>query len=222
MKRSWFSILLIAGLLGSLGLLATLQYRWLGQISVAEKDRLQKRLQTDTDRFAEDFNNEIRNAYFNFQLDADTWKKKDWAPFNKQLDFWKNNSAYPALVTDFYVANEGGEGDVRMAYDPDTKSFVPAKFPDEIAHLFAGLTKDEGFEPVAGNIPALIIPIYQDLKKVDLKHRVGPGGPEGPAGIITAFLLSAWIKRSWRNKFFRRWQSNIFLSTTVSITGFPY
>ena len=58
MKRSRFQILLVIGLLGLLGVLAALQYVWLGQISDAEKDRMTKRLQTDTARFAEDFNRE--------------------------------------------------------------------------------------------------------------------------------------------------------------------
>ena len=47
-----------------------LQYRWLGQISDAERDRLQSRLRDDTNRFAEDFNREIQSVYFNFQIDA--------------------------------------------------------------------------------------------------------------------------------------------------------
>ncbi|MGI8639886.1 MAG: hypothetical protein ACR2MG_08015, partial [Pyrinomonadaceae bacterium] len=67
MKRSWLTILLVIGLLGLLGLLATLQYQWLGQISQSERERLERNLQTDTQRFAEDFNREMQTAYFNFQ-----------------------------------------------------------------------------------------------------------------------------------------------------------
>ena len=62
MKRSWFPIFLVFGLLGLLVLLATLQYQWLGQISEGEGERLKARLESDTKRFAEDFNREIQSA----------------------------------------------------------------------------------------------------------------------------------------------------------------
>src|ERR1700759_1307980 len=128
MKRSWFSICLVIVLLGLLGLLATLQYRWLGQISDAEHDRLQKRLQSDTERFADDFNNEIRNVYFNFQMDAATFRKKDWREFNEKYDFWKGNYTYPDLVPDFYFVGKEGPP---LKYDPLAKSFIATELPGE-------------------------------------------------------------------------------------------
>jgi signal transduction histidine kinase len=163
MKRSWFSILLVFTLLGLLALLAALQYQWLGQISDGERERLQKRLQADTGRFADDFNNEIRNTYFTFQLDADTWRKKDWAAFNGRLDYWKNNSAYPALVTDFYFLRQN---EAPLIYQPDSKVFEAGVLPDEIAQIAESLKKEDGFEPIVDNIPALVMPIYENLDRI--------------------------------------------------------
>ncbi len=163
MKRSWFSILLVFTLLGLLVLLATLQYRWLGQISDGERDRLQKRLQTDTERFADDFNNEIRNAYFNFQLDAAAWRNKDWTGFNERLDVWKNKSAYPALITDFYFLRQDS---APLVYRPDSKSFETGVLPGDMTQVAAGLKNDEGFDPIADDIPALVMPIYENLEHI--------------------------------------------------------
>jgi signal transduction histidine kinase len=160
MKRSWFSILLVLLLFGLLGLLATLQYRWLGQISDGERGRLQARLQTDTERFADDFNNEIRKVYFNFQIDADTWRKKDWTEFNDRLDYWKNNSTYPALAADFYLIGQDGE---HLGYDPNSKTFVPVNLPAEIAKVSDEMNGDQ-VDPVAENIPALIVPVYENFE----------------------------------------------------------
>ncbi|HEV7645782.1 MAG TPA: HAMP domain-containing sensor histidine kinase [Pyrinomonadaceae bacterium] len=162
MKRSWFSILLVLVLFGLLGLLATLQYRWVGQISSAERDRLQKRLQTDTERFADDFNNEIRKVYFNFQIDADAWREKGGPEFNQRLAYWKEKSAYPALPSDFYFIGANGE---RLAYDPSTETFGAANLPDEISKL-ADSMSGETIEPVVENIPALILPIYESPERV--------------------------------------------------------
>ena len=162
MKRSWFSILLVLVLFGLLGLLATLQYRWLGQISDGERGRLQQRLQSDTERFADDFNNEIRKVYFNFQIDAETWRKKDWTEFNDRFDYWKNNSTYPALAADFYLIGQDGE---RLGYDPNSKTFVPVNLPAEIAKVSDEMNAD-AIEPVAENIPALIVPVYENFERM--------------------------------------------------------
>jgi hypothetical protein len=95
MKNSWFSILTVVVLLGLLALLATLQYNWLGQISDGERERLQKRLSTETERFAEDFNREIQNAYFTFQTDASLWREKNYSAFALRHESWKAQTAHP-------------------------------------------------------------------------------------------------------------------------------
>ena len=60
----------IAGaLLGLIVLLATLQYRWLGQISGAERERMTATLNTRAAAFAQDFDRELTRAYLLFQLD---------------------------------------------------------------------------------------------------------------------------------------------------------
>ena len=102
MKRSWSTILLVLGLASLLALLAGLQYRWLSQISQSDGEKARKRVQEQADRFAMDFNREIQNAYFNFQTDPKTWKEKNWNSFNERYDYWRDKTAYPELITDFY------------------------------------------------------------------------------------------------------------------------
>ncbi len=180
MKRSWFSILLVLVLFGLLGLLATLQYRWVGQISSAERDRLQKRLQTDTERFADDFNNEIRKVYFNFQIDADAWREKGGPEFNQRFAYWKERSAYPALPSDFYFIGLNGE---RLAYDPKTETFAAAAdLPEEVSKL-ADSMSGETIEPVAENIPALILPVYENPERVSSAAPDKSGGQVRPVRI---------------------------------------
>ena len=61
----------IAGaLLGLIALLATLQYRWLGQISGAERDRMTATLKAQASGFGDDVDRELTRAYLLFQLDA--------------------------------------------------------------------------------------------------------------------------------------------------------
>ena len=58
-----------AALIGSIGLLGTLQYRWLGQVSAAERERMKGALASRAAAFSIDFDREITRAYLTFQLD---------------------------------------------------------------------------------------------------------------------------------------------------------
>jgi signal transduction histidine kinase len=44
------------------GILGVLQYRWLGEVSVAERDHLQQRLQTDLNHLSQEFNADLTSA----------------------------------------------------------------------------------------------------------------------------------------------------------------
>jgi signal transduction histidine kinase len=166
MKRSWFPIIVVVALLGLLGLLATLQYRWLGQISDGERARLEKLVQSDTVRFADDFNREIQNAYFNFQMNAGVWQSKNWDEFNQRLAFWRGKTAYPNLIRDFYFAEtEAGENLLR--YNRETGAFEPAQWSEELNKLKPKLADEENFEPVNADILALLMPVHEAEKTFD-------------------------------------------------------
>jgi signal transduction histidine kinase len=167
MKRSWFPIIVVVALLGLLGLLATLQYRWLGQISDGERERLQRLVQSDTQRFAEDFNREIQNAYLSFQVPAGVWREKNWDAFNKELAFWREKrTVYPHLVRDFYFA-EAGEAQNLSRYNNETGAFEAAQWTEELNSLKPKLADEKAFEPVNAAIPALLMPIHDAEKKLD-------------------------------------------------------
>lgn len=160
MRRSWFPILLVIGLLGLLVLLATLQYRWLGQISDAERERLQRTVEADTARFAEDFNREIHNAYFNFQLEPENWKRRNWTEFNQRYDFYREKAAYPNLIKDFYFIELRGDAPF-LRYDPEKRAFVTAEWNDEIGKLKQKLINERNFQPINESLPALLMPIHE-------------------------------------------------------------
>ncbi len=164
MKHSWFPITLVILLLGLLALLATLQYRWLGQISDGERTRLQNHLQIDTRRFAEDFNREIQNAYFNFQLNSEVWRDKNWNEFNQRVDFWRGKTAYPNLIKNFYFVELGGENLLR--YDNQNKTFQAADWTANLINLKPKITDEKKFQPIAEEIPALLMPVHAKEDKI--------------------------------------------------------
>lgn len=162
MKRSWFSILTVAILLGLLVLLAALQYKWLGQISDREREHLAMRLDGDTHRFAEDFNREIQNAYFNFQLPSDGWREQKWDEFNERYKFWRERTDYRDLIKDFYFVELGKEQKLSR-YDRGKGVFENAEWTDELNRLKPNFAEDK-IEPIFEEIPALLMPVHDEEK----------------------------------------------------------
>ena len=59
---SSISWLFVAAMFVLCAVLGALQYRWIGQVSVAERERLHQRLQADLNRLSQDFNSEFTVA----------------------------------------------------------------------------------------------------------------------------------------------------------------
>ncbi|HEY0429326.1 MAG TPA: HAMP domain-containing sensor histidine kinase [Pyrinomonadaceae bacterium] len=199
MNRTWFPILLVAGLLGLLVLLATLQYQWLGQISRAESERLERNLQTDTNRFAEDFNREIQNAYFNFQLPAAVWRNQNWNEFNQRYKFWREKTVYPDLIRNFYFTELGGQNLLR--YNRENGAFEAAEWSDELNKLKPNFADEKNFQPINGEMPALLMPVHEEenetVKRVVIRSEIPPTAPTEPRkyGVLIIELNSEVIKK---------------------------
>lgn len=161
MKRPIYSLSLLFGLLCLLALLAVLQYRWLGEISRSERERMEKRLELDAQQFVGDFNREIRLAYFTFQIDSAEWLKKDWTEFNKRFEVWRSQTAYQDLIGEFYFLEKNA---APLRYDAEKNSFVPAASNaelDEISRNFE--QKPSPFpivEPLVKNDFTVVMPNY--------------------------------------------------------------
>jgi signal transduction histidine kinase len=162
MKRSRFQFFLVIGLLALLGVLAVLQYVWLGQISDAEKERVSRRLQTDTERFGEDFNREIQNAYLNFQADETLWQKKDWAQFNERYDFWREKTAYKNLIRDFYYFENKPDAPL-LNYDPARRQFVEVNWTAELQTIRSEASDQRTFRTVNDDRFALVMAVYEPV-----------------------------------------------------------
>jgi len=149
-----------------LGVLATLQYNWLTEISRTERERLQVRLQSDARRFAQDFNAEISKAYLIFQLDARIWEEKNFDAFAERFELWRSNAAHPNILGEIYFINEQDS----RRFDSATKNFEVVELPAEILPMRNRLlAQNRGNAPNLAfdkevfdeNIPALAFPIYE-------------------------------------------------------------
>jgi signal transduction histidine kinase len=124
---------LAAALLGLIAVLATLQYRWLGQVSTAERERMQANLAARATGFATDFDREIARAYLTFQLDPLESDANVATHVSARFDRWLGTSRYPRLIRDVYIAArvDGDEATVQR-FNPSTKFLEPAGWPPEL------------------------------------------------------------------------------------------
>ncbi|MDQ4121801.1 MAG: HAMP domain-containing histidine kinase [Acidobacteriota bacterium] len=158
-----------------LGVLATLQYRWLGEISAAERERMQARLQTDVRRFAQDFNGEMTKAFFSFQLDiADVENAERIA---QSYALWRRQTEFPALVSEIYVTRRIENGEPQLnRFDLNEKQLFPATWTHELKPLLDKINDESksvatlpfihGFDSIAPEIPALAIPFFERKEQI--------------------------------------------------------
>src|SRR5215208_6777027 len=98
-----------AAMLVLIALLATLQYRWVGRVSDAERDRLTSALSARADAYAKDFDRELTLAYMLFQFDpviaagaADASDDTLLSRLGARYERWQATARYPKLIREYY------------------------------------------------------------------------------------------------------------------------
>jgi two-component system sensor histidine kinase SenX3 len=162
-----------AALLGLIALLATLQYRWLGQVSAAERERMQASLTTRSTAFVQDFDREITRAYLMFQIDSLSDGANLAAQVADRYDRWQATSRYPRLVKEIYIVpQEDAEAEQVRRFNTTTRFIEPAPWPESLEPIRAQLAPQPAPSGAQGNIvvrtmaptvwesvPALLVPM---------------------------------------------------------------
>jgi signal transduction histidine kinase len=181
--------LLLGVLVLLLGALATLQYRWAGELVQADRARMQVGAKARAEAMARDLDREITRAVFRLQLDAALLEGRDFSSYADRLDAWRRQAAFPDLAGDVYlVEREDQGGALRLErFDARRRTFVAAEWPAALAGVKARVTASiEPFAPertwrhgpfdlIADDVPALLIPV-----------RGTERGPTGPGQAVAA------------------------------------
>ena len=149
--------------------LAWMQYQWLGQLSTAEGERMQRTLRTAAAQFATEFDTELSRTLVSLQLDAQTARAQNWIAYAQKYSSWVSNSREPRLVRDVWLVDTlpGTELPVLDSNTPvpidrlrirkwNTLSlaFEDAAWPDDLAKMRESLTtRFLGFQPSRGRGP---------------------------------------------------------------------
>jgi signal transduction histidine kinase len=130
---SWVSVGLVAVLCA---ILAVLQYLWIGEVSRAERERLQQALQTALFRLSEDFNSEINAACSALAPDpAQMDQAGVEAAYAARYIQWRDSSGHERLFR--RVALVAPQNDALVLHDLDLRRgvFAPADWPPAWAPL---------------------------------------------------------------------------------------
>jgi signal transduction histidine kinase len=180
--------------MGLLVLLAFLQYRWMGQVSQADRERRKAALQETVARFCGDLDRELTRAFFHFSLDHHEARELDYRHLRESASplyasrylSWIAGAPSGNIVSGLFFVNRGRDRTPRLArFGRDTSCFEPVAWPgdfqelqDQIRRRFDGMPSSVTsgpmplISPLVESIPALVIPCF---------HRPSPPG-QGPSG----------------------------------------
>jgi signal transduction histidine kinase len=182
--------LLLAGasaLVALLVLLATLQYRWTGEVGEAEKGRLNSSARTRAERLAREFDREVTRAFLWLQVDAESLKTRDLARYAARYARWKQLAENPKLVADVFVAERGASGSMQLSrFDPEKAQLEATAWTPQLESV---QRRVEGW--TQGRFDGPRGPIFEDLPAL-LAAAPLPGSPghEGPPATLGAFHLA--------------------------------
>src|SRR5262245_40443633 len=155
MARAKSSLILVGLLLILLPVLAVLQYRWIGEVSAAERDRLESSLRVSSDRFATDFDAEFSRLASSFQI-------RDGLPDSAavladRFQLWSEANPYARLVRTVYLLKTNrDDGSEFYRLDLANRALEPATLPialENVRDLRRGLSNYS-----AGEAMMLVLP----------------------------------------------------------------
>jgi len=155
--------------------LAGLQYQWIGQIAVAERQRLERSVAESSEDFAEDFSDEVRGL--SMVLDPRPALPSDPESIAMRYKEWVETAAYPSLVKNVYLT-QPPSGLLRL--DRSTGIFESATWPAHLSGVAEFVSRQNG-PPLDFNADAMLIPLDRRFSGPGRGGRGfrGPGGPTG-------------------------------------------
>jgi signal transduction histidine kinase len=169
--------------------LAILQYRWVGQVSVAERERMQRNLRNAAAQFREAFDGEVARAFLSLQVGAGTARDGFSDRYTDRINTWIDTAAHPQVVASVHLV-DADAGRLRLRrWNADARAFEATEwkpplaawrpnFEQELAAFTAGRPFDR--RGAYRDVPSLLV--------APLRNLVTPQPPTpGPQTITPVF-----------------------------------
>ncbi len=189
MSRPKSSMVLVGLLLVLLPTLAIFQYRWIGEVSAAERERLESSLRVASDRFASDFDTELSRLANAFQI-RDGFPE-DSGPIIERYQAWSETVADPRLIRAIYLLRSSPDGPLDF-YQVDLGAGLlrPVPLPKELQNIRDRFRP--GSLPSSADTMMMLTAIFRPGRQFgggprpdDFRRRgpaPGPGFGQGPGG----------------------------------------
>ena len=158
-------------LLALLATLATFQYRWLGEVSRAEGERMRASLRTRASDFSQEFDRELTRTYLSFQIDPAQFDADAAQTLSAAYTRWRSAAPSPTLVRGVYLLEGETFDDGRLRrLDADRRVLEPSEWPADLAatvrrsarplpRILGAPVPPMLVDAVNSRAPALIIPV---------------------------------------------------------------
>ena len=193
LKRPSLLLVLALASLVLLPLLAFWQYRWLGEVSQAERERMQRNLQASAAQFSLEFDRELTRAYLFFQANSAVRIVRPGQPprpdnaLSPQEDIatryrqWSEAAKHARLVKAIYEARLNAQGAYELArFDPAAGRFEPSVWTDELAVARASLNAAQQPQTTGQQVVQNVV-----------RSRISGSGQGVPRIVQTTITLSA-------------------------------
>jgi signal transduction histidine kinase len=155
-RRIPWQLVTAALLLVALGVLGTLQYRWLGAVSDAERERMRTSLRARATELGQEVNGELTRIYAAFRADTAGLDAEPAKAIANAYMRWRDSALHPDLVKAIYLV-EGGDASAQpRRFDAASGFLVPTDWPPELK----GVLQHPGGPPQAPPIANLPTPLF--------------------------------------------------------------
>src|SRR5690349_19875328 len=124
-----------------LAVLGTMQYRWLGEVSNAERERLRAGLRTRATDFSREFDRDITRAYLAFHVDSDALDRDTAGALADAYARAQASSLVGGIVRGVYFLEaQGPRAGALQALYPDGRTLSAVDWPAALEpwHVRAG------------------------------------------------------------------------------------
>ncbi len=190
LKRPSLLLTLALASLALLPLLAFWQYRWLGEVSQAERERMQRNLQASAAQFSLEFDRELTRAYLFFQANsAVRIVRSEQSPvalpppkdLASRYRDWHQTAKYARLVKAIYEARLNAQGAYELTrFNSAAGRFEPSVWTDELAVARASLSAAQQPQTTEQQVVQNVV-----------RSRVSGSGQGVPRIVQTTITLSA-------------------------------
>jgi len=195
----WAGVIFV--LLGLLGVLAFLQWRWISDVTSAERERLHAHLEAAADRLVQEFDRELMRACLVFLIPPFEWTEDEPA-IEERYRVWMQTAPFPGLVRNVYLAAGRGSGKPALwRFHPPMNRLDAAEWPPAFLPLLNRLqTRFESASAISGSpsrpvqwtideeVPALVLLVFHGSPR-QAGSPVRPGLAAGHKGRAPGALI---------------------------------